>query len=207
MDEEKMKFIGKALKKAGELLDDEPSEQTLLNEYSACQQDVDNLNSQFWPSVTVTTGINVIFLTGLVHGTITGTRTLHDVIWWIVGGLVISMFTSLWLCLHFKRKTYLNQICLHRMREIENILGMWKNRTVDYIDNSDNSKQKKYKNEPDRLWSHLSVQERSRLDKIKNRYYPKKIIACLTGSPLKNIWLIVINFSWVILLIFAYIDP
>jgi hypothetical protein len=173
----------------------------LLAEYQACQSESESIGSQYWPSIGIITGINIIFLTGIIHGTISGSRTVHDNIFWLFMGLAISIITSLFLCCLLKRNRYLNQLYLFRMREIENILGMWKNRTVDYIDNSTNQKEIKYANEKDRLWCTISDAEKKRIDKIKERYKPTT-----PGHKLEIFLFILFNLPWVVLLIFASID-
>jgi hypothetical protein len=198
--EDKMKFIGKALKKAGELLEDKPSEKTLLTEYQVCQQESDNISSQYWISISVITGINLILLAGIIHGAIAGYGTLHENRLWLLLGLLVSSFTSWLLFCMLKRSRYLNQLCFHRMREIENILGMWKNRTVDYIDNFHESKQKRYANEPDRQWWNLSVEDTSRLQRIKERYKPPK-----PGFKSEKYLYLLYIAPWIVLLIIAFI--
>ena len=149
MSEDRKKLIGKALKKAGELLDDEPSEQALLTEYSSCQQDNIAASSNYWTVTGIFIAVSSALLGGIIYA-ITSTSSFIDVLQSdptsrlssqnhvtlvlasIMGIIVIMILSS--LRLRLRRVRFLQQLNFERMREIESKLGIRKSWRVHGID-------------------------------------------------------------------------
>jgi len=105
-------------------------EEVLLKEYEVAQHHINALNTQVWLATSIFLSINsgalaYVFKQGQ-HG--------------VDGLLTVSVIgTILILILHFwkrwiKRVQFLHLITFHRMRQIEEALGLWKNRLVDAVD-------------------------------------------------------------------------
>lgn len=193
MDENKWKIIGKALKKVGELIEDEPSEQALLTEYQTLQQDVNASGSSYWTLASIFIGISSALFLGSVFAVITNESLYQAWLKQLQGEsyqiqalqtmvIVIAIFVVLMLSfvrLWLRRVTFLRQINFARMQEIESLLGMWKSRMVHGIDHwkvkaydfddevSDKSRLTAYK--PKSWWS--SWKEGRRYAPPSGRYY------------------------------------
>lgn len=126
----------------------EPSEQALLTEYQALQQDVNSSGSSYWTLASIFIGISSALLLGAVFSVITNEdfyqswlnqlqgkpsdiKAIQTIIA-VIGIFVVLMLSivRLWL----RRVTFLQQLNYERMREIESILGMWKSWRVHGID-------------------------------------------------------------------------
>jgi len=151
MDEDTKNIIGKSLKLASQLLESKPSEQALLTEYQACQNDNSYSAQSYWTMAAIFIGISSALLGGFLYGLIQNTKLLRAllqevipndalpqawalcVIVTVVGGVVIAIlyFLRRWL----RRVAFLQQINFERMRDIERQLGMWKNWRVHGVAN------------------------------------------------------------------------
>ena len=142
MDEDKIRFIGKAIKKAGEFLEGEPSEQTLLKEYEVSQQAINALASRYWTIVGIFMAVNTGVLAWTVS-VLTSNSLCHtnvDAKWLVLAlasGMVITLiFLWNWI---IRINVYVS-IKYFRMREIEGKLGMLANLTIEWYDH-----QKRYR--------------------------------------------------------------
>jgi hypothetical protein len=152
INEEKQKFLSRAFKKAGELLDDKPSEQILLTEYQTCQSDVMSLKAHYWITVGIFVGINTALLAMVASSIVSVEKELWGVfISHLVLGLGISVilllaFLWFWLC----RTNLFIRINYARMREIEYELGMQKNLLIHWIEHL-NDTPNKYREKVNKL--------------------------------------------------------
>jgi len=137
--EDKKKLIGKALKKAGELLDDNPSEQVLLKEYEVCQSHVNSLGNQFWISISIFISVNAAILGGITYSLIAKNVTIpnnaqYNTQWLVLliglGMILISLLLRFWQ----RRITFQININNDRMHEIEPKLGMSRNQLIIDLD-------------------------------------------------------------------------
>jgi hypothetical protein len=143
------KIIGKALKKAGEMLDDEPSEQALAAEYQSCQQDNNAASSNYWTTTGIFITLSSVLLGILVAAIITtseyfdtlesnttitlSTQNYVSLIFASIMGIFVILIFS-YLRLRLRRVRFLQQLNFERMREIENKLGLRKSWRVHGID-------------------------------------------------------------------------
>jgi hypothetical protein len=148
MNEKNKKFIGKALKKAGELLDDGPSEQALLIEYRACQHENNAIETSYWTMASIFIGISSALLIGLIYSVFANQELLQVLLKQLSGErleihffqtliLVVGMLIVLLLSvirLWLRRVNFLQQINSERMRDIERQLGIWKSWRVHGVD-------------------------------------------------------------------------
>lgn len=127
----------------------EPSEQALLTEYQACQQDNSSTSISYWTLAGIFFGISSALLAALIYGVLAN-RDLFQILLSettssnalnqrIVLGVTLVLGTGIIFVLCFlwgwlKRVGFLQQINYERMREIELELGMWKSWRVHALD-------------------------------------------------------------------------
>ena len=180
MNEDKIRFVGKALKKAGELLEHEPSEQALLTEYQVCEQDNEANSQSYWTLAAIFIGLSTALLGGLLYAVITNDTLLNllinmnetvtirivSIIALILGISMIIILQKLrgWL----SRIQFNQRINQERMREIELELGMkmeWRKLAVNKWNEISRCKRNKIDN-PRKRWSILRK-------KLKDEINPK----------------------------------
>jgi hypothetical protein len=181
MDEEKKTFIGKALKKAGELLDNAPSEQALLVEYQSCLEAMNSTSLNFWTLSSIFIGFSAVLIGGLVYGLFSNDILLGHITEYIFNGvrsnklafvgtvtwILVIIFTLItyFIWSWMKRVQFLAKIHYERMRDIEYILGMrgcwrihgidkWDLKKEDFDSNEINEQQKQmlYQYKQKRWW-------------------------------------------------------
>jgi hypothetical protein len=132
---------------------DKTSEQALLAEYQACQQDNSATGSRYWTITGIFMGFSSALLGGVVFAIISSsnfpdilksdlqnglsTQTHVSLVLASVIGIFMIIILSL-LRLRLRRVRFLQQLNFERMREIEEMLGIHKNWRVHGIDHWDN---------------------------------------------------------------------
>jgi len=162
----------------------EPSEQALLTEYQVCQQHNNSLGSQYWITVGIFLGINTVFLVAFAN--VLSEAPVPENAKLLVLGIGIALvLIIICLLLSLKRVNWYLQIHYVRMREIEEALGMLKNRTIHWVDNPTET--------PDG--------HRQRINDLRKKYPP----------PLRGSWVVppifgILKFLWIFFIILAFID-
>ncbi len=173
-------------------------EEVLLKEYEVCQLDNNSSGTRFWIAFGIFFGINTALLGWIAPSIISKSMSLSknnlewlsyitDNVGWLVFILVlglgiIGILISLWLWLN--RVNYLIRMNHHRMREIEEVLGMLKNSTIHWLDN-----RKEVPNE-----------QRERLDEIRRRYPPPR-----TGSTIVPSLFIIVILLWIAAIVMSWL--
>jgi hypothetical protein len=127
-----------------------PTEQALLAEYQACQEDINSSGNSYWTMAAIFLGISSAIMLGLMGGIIINNDLLqllvkstaetsvpaeiqmlrNIVVVIAIAVILVIACLRLWL----KRVTFLQQINYERMRDIESQLGMWKSWRVHGVD-------------------------------------------------------------------------
>lgn len=109
--------------------EDQHYQQTLIAEYEFCQKDSHVLESNIWQSATVFVGLSLGGISFLATLSLTGWADflLHLS---IVAAAVAVLI--LWRRI-LRRWYYIRTVWYHRMTEIEQRLGMWRERYLQYL--------------------------------------------------------------------------
>ncbi|NWF77333.1 MAG: hypothetical protein HXY36_01855 [Chloroflexi bacterium] len=131
-------------------------QEVLLKEYEVCQQHNDSIGSQVWIATSVFMSVNVALLGAVIYS-MTGSSLLERNIRCLVlvlgaGIIAILHFWKRWL----NRMQFLTSINYERMREIEDELGMRKNKIAWSLDH----------------WDGLTEEEKEKYKKL-NEQYPR----------------------------------
>jgi hypothetical protein len=136
------KIIGKVLKKAGELFEGEPSEQILLVEYKACQDEAHYYGTTCWTII----GIFLSFITAVVALIIKNILETNDGLLnsdanerWVIFGLSLLAITIIFfLFLWLKRTNKFKDKADERARGIAEQLKMQLNTNMKEIQKKGN---------------------------------------------------------------------
>jgi hypothetical protein len=140
---------------------EEPSEESLLKEYEACQSHNNSLGNQAWISISIIITVNILLLGQVIYNImlksfpITGYANL--VLVTLLG--LVMIFILIIFKLWDKRIDFLTWMNYDRMREIEMRLGMWKNWRVRGLD-------LKYNPKLQGKWRNLNPNIKSKLNEL-----------------------------------------
>ena len=165
--------------------------EVLLKEYEICQQSINNNTSRYWIVVSIFIGINTALWGAIAYKIAYNNLGDGKGFEWIllptlatifgIGMIVIIKRLELWL----ERVNWLIGIKYHRMREIENELGMRANIYIDCLDN----------------WEKLSEKQKNsdNLMELHKSYPPvgkeSQHVRCIY-KLLMAIWSIIILMAW-----------
>ncbi len=162
-------------------------EEILLREYEACQTSVDSTASRYWTILGIFISINAVLLggVGFFINSNRVSQTFYPGAKWLVlvlgiGSIAILYYLWRWL----RRINFYIRIDYFRMQEIENQLGMLKNRTIHWLDNE----------------KEVPEAQKTRIGNIRAHFPPP---AKETGN-LKAIF-IILGIIWIVLIIIAFI--
>jgi hypothetical protein len=109
--------------------EDQNYQVTLLAEYEFCQKDGHVLEGNIWQSATVFIGLSLGGISFLATQPISGRADL--LLHWFISLAAISVL-SLWRRV-LRRWYYIRAVWYYRMTEIEQRLGMWRERYLSYL--------------------------------------------------------------------------
>lgn len=109
--------------------EDQHYQATLLAEYEFCQKDGHVLEANIWQSATVFIGLSLGGISFLATQPITGRSDL--LLHWSISLAAIAVL-SLWRRV-LRRWYYIRAVWYYRMTEIEQRLGMWRERYLSYL--------------------------------------------------------------------------
>lgn len=177
----RVRLFGQLLKKAGEILDDKPSEEALLTEYQVCEADNAANFQGYWTLAAIFFGISSALLAGITYGVLSNEH-LFNVLFCnnephktLTAGVIAILLTIANIIILKKLKGWhtrakFNQsVNLGRMTEIEFKLGMnrwWRILVLDAW--SDIEKEKNYKSDTESEFSEEKWEDLK--NKIKKNY-------------------------------------
>ncbi len=115
-------------------------EEILLKEYEIAQHHLNALNAQVWLATSIFLSINSGVLAYIFKQSLNSLDVLVPVFVSVIG-IIAILILALWKR-WIKRVQFVHLITYHRMRQIEEALGLWKNRFVAALDDSKNDPSK-----------------------------------------------------------------
>ncbi|UCG09997.1 MAG: hypothetical protein JSW30_04505 [Dehalococcoidia bacterium] len=158
--------------------------QALLTEYQVCQQHNNSRGSQYWITVGIFLGINTAFLVAVAN--VMSKAPVPEYSKWFVFGIGVAIVLII-ICLFrwLNRVNWYIRIDHARMREIEETLGMLKNRTIHWVDHPNQAPN----------------EQRQRIENLRQQYPPP-----LRGSTVVPPIFGILGFLWLFFIILAFIN-
>jgi hypothetical protein len=181
-------------------MDEKDKIQILLKEYEICHEDSNALGSRFWSFANIFIPINLAVLGLLLSAILDKDNRLNAWIILIIGVLAIGILIC--VILWFKRTNCITGLNYERAREIEIMLGIWKNRRLHALDHfikkNDGFDTEKILPDIDRMI--LEYQEKEWWQKKKGRFTHPHIGQC-AGLAI----FIILILLWFVVIIFGVI--
>lgn len=143
--------------------ENQTSSNVLLTEYEACMMDASQLDSDIWQSGSLIMALSIVSISLLLQ---TRSKTWVDFLTCVLAAVFGIVILAIWRRL-FQGWLYLISVNFYRMREIEDQLGMWRERYIAYVEGTRGSR--------------VSSEERARFAKLVRTVRPR--VRLLGGAP------------------------